>query len=135
MARLAEAIRAAETGHEGELLLVVETCLPHTPEDGRVRALEVFGREGVWDTERGTGVLLYLALGDHCIELIPDRGVPVPAQRWQAICQALQQDMARHRYEAGLLKAISAIEQALRESLPAEAADARNRLPDTPVLR
>ncbi len=135
MARLADAIRASEAGHDGELVLVIETCLPHSVDDGRVRALEVFGRESVWNTERGTGVLLYLALGDHAIELIPDRGIPVPEPQWQAICEALRLALKRGDYEQGLLQAIAAIETLLRDTLPAEPAGAANRLPDAPVLR
>ncbi|WP_420225576.1 hypothetical protein [Pigmentiphaga litoralis] len=48
--RLAAAIAESETHHPGELLVVLETHLPDHVPDGATRALEVFGRQRVWDT-------------------------------------------------------------------------------------
>src|SRR5690606_32263714 len=75
---LAERIHASEAGHTGELVLAVEAVSPLHEPDSHARALEVFGRLRVWDTPHNTGVLLYLALDRHHIQVIADRGVTAP---------------------------------------------------------
>lgn len=134
LTRLADAIRASEVGHTGELLVVLETALPSRHIDSHERALEVFGRGRVWDTPGSTGILLYVALGDHRIELIADRGVPVSDDTWQALCHTLQAALRAGQYLPGLLDAISGIEDTLRAALPGEPPETPNRLPDAPLL-
>ena len=41
----------------------------------RQRALLMFSKLGVWDTADNNGVLIYLLLAEHKIELVADRGV------------------------------------------------------------
>lgn len=132
--RLAQVIKESEASHSGELVVVIESHLPRGDGDAQARALEVFGRQRVWDTPARTGVLLYVALGDRCIELIADRGVVVQDGVWQGICDELQQRMRRHEYVEGVIAAISAIEQTLQTCLPPEPAGSPNRLSDRPVL-
>ena len=132
--RLAETIQASESRHSGELVLVVESHLPRDVQDAGVRALEVFGRQLVWDTAARTGVLLYVALGDHCIELIADRGVTVEQSVWDDICATLKQRFCAGDYRGGLDEAIVSIEHALTQCLQPDAHDAPNRLADRPVL-
>ncbi|VFR17689.1 FIG004694: Hypothetical protein [plant metagenome] len=134
LARLADAIRASEVGHTGELLVVVETALPSRHLDSHERALEVFGRWRVWDTPGRSGVLLYVALGDHRIEIIADRGVPAADAHWQTLCDTLQSALRAGRYLPGLLAAISGIEDTLRATLPDESPGTPNRLADSPLL-
>ncbi len=73
------AIRQCESRHAGEIRFAVEAALPlsslwrgQTP---RERALEVFSQLRVWDTAHNNGVLIYLLLADHDVEIIADRGV------------------------------------------------------------
>lgn len=136
MQRLAQRITESETRHAGELVLAIEQALPDSQPDSAARALEVFGRLRVWDTPRHTGVLLYLCLGDHRIELVADRGVAVPKDEWSVLCASLQASLARGEFEAGLLAAIAGIEERLAYRCPNEAggkAHAENHLPDAPV--
>ena len=35
----------------------------------------MFGKLRVWDTEHNNGVLIYLLLAEHCIEIVADRGL------------------------------------------------------------
>ena len=46
----------------------------------------MFGKLRVWDTEHNNGVLIYLLLAEHAIEIVADRGLneQVPPQQWQA---------------------------------------------------
>jgi len=132
--RLAEHIHASENGHAGELVLAIEAVAPAHERDSRARALEVFGRLHVWDTPGNTGVLLYLALDRHAIELIADRGVAAPAEVWSEICAALQERLRKGEFIHGILAAIDAIEQVCAQYCPLVDADHPNTLPDAPVL-
>ena len=42
---------------------------------------DVFARLRVWDTEANNGVLIYLLLADHRIEIVADRGVAARVDR------------------------------------------------------
>jgi len=48
----------------------------------------VFAQLRVWDTNRNTGVLLYVLLADWAIEIIADRAVAahVDQAEWDAVC-------------------------------------------------
>ncbi len=35
----------------------------------------MFGKLRVWDTEQNNGVLIYLLLAEHAIEIVADRGL------------------------------------------------------------
>ncbi|WP_420225577.1 TPM domain-containing protein [Pigmentiphaga litoralis] len=82
-----------------------------------------------------TGVLLYVALGNRCIELIADRGIDVPDATWDGVCRQIQDGFRRGDYIGTLETGIDAIEAALKAALPvAEGAADANRLPDRPVF-
>ena len=100
LARIGEAIAAGERLHDGEIVFAVEAGLPWTalvagtaPRD---RAHEVFARLRVWDTAANNGVLLYLLLADHSIELVADRGFRdrVGDGEWEAVCAAIEAGLA-----------------------------------------
>lgn len=134
--RLAERIRHSEVSHTGELVIAIEAVSPAHEADPSQRALEVFGRLHVWDTPLNTGVLLYLALDQHHMQIIADRGVRATDAQWAEVCAGLQQCFMQQRYEAGLLAAIDDIETILRSACPALPEGGRDTddLPNTPVL-
>lgn len=133
--RIAQRIKECEQSHSGELMLAIEAVSPPHEADSHARALEVFGKLRVWDTPLNTGVLLYLALDRHSIQLIADRGVAAPATDWQAICERLQQSLSRGAYVEGMLDAVDGIEQVCaRHCPPPDSSGGSNQLPDQPVL-
>lgn len=136
LARIADQIREAELDHTGELMVAVEAVSPAHERNSHLRALEVFGRLRVWDTPHNTGVLLYLALDKRRIELIADRGVPVPNAVWERIHDQLRACLQRGEYAAGIKAAVDVIEQALRtHCAPLSAGELNsNDLPDRPVM-
>lgn len=88
---LANAVAQAETGHRGEIFFVIENTLPLSiarTHDSRDRAIAVFSNYRVWDTAENTGVLVYLNLCEHRLEIVADRGINahVLPTVWQAIC-------------------------------------------------
>lgn len=140
--RLRERIARSETTHSGEIRLYVEAGLPLSylwrGATARERALTMFGKLGVWDTEANNGVLIYLLLAERRIEIIADRGLSrrVGAAHWQAITEQMREAFRAGRFEDGLNAAVDAVSQALREHFPLAPGQANpNELPDAPLLR
>src|SRR5882757_9615517 len=113
--RIGQAITRTEAHHSGEIRFAMEAALPwsYLRRDApvRQRALMVFSKLRVWDTEHNNGVLLYVDLADRSVEIVADRGIAgkvAPAQ-WQAICEAMRQQFRQGAYEAGAIAAIEAI--------------------------
>lgn len=124
MQNIEASIAAHERRHEGELLFVVEDSLPLRELLGgltaRERALELFSELCVWDTEHNAGVLIYLLLADHRVEIVADRGIhrKVGTAAWEAICGAMQRDFAAGRFEQGVLTGIQAVSDLLATHFP-----------------
>jgi len=128
-----------EASHTGEICFAVEAALHplelmagKTP---RERAIELFAAMNVWDTEANNGVLVYLLLADHDVEIVADRGIDrkVGAQGWEAICHDMEAAFRRGEFEAGTLKGIRQIGKVLQEHFPAAGAN-KNELPDAPLV-
>ncbi|HLU78756.1 MAG TPA: TPM domain-containing protein [Burkholderiaceae bacterium] len=140
LAAIAERIRVCERDHEGELVVAIEAVSPVHEPNSHLRALEVFGRLRVWDTPGNTGMLLYLALDKHRIEIIADRGIAAEGHEWEAVCARLQARLANKEYAQGILAAIDDIEAILRRCCPPSpaassgAAREDDGLADEPVL-
>jgi uncharacterized membrane protein len=138
--RIGEAIAQTEVRHTGEIRFAMEAALPWSylrrDAPARQRALMVFSKLRVWDTEHNNGVLLYVDMADRSVEIVADRGVAarVPKEQWDAICQAMREQFRRGAYEAGALEAIRAIGALLEVHFPlAPGATRSNELPDAPV--
>lgn len=119
--RLEAQVVRSEQRHGGEIRLCVETGLPWSylwrGLGARERALTLFGKLGVWDTEANNGVLIYLLLADHAIEIVADRGLSrhVGAAQWQELVDRLSQALRAGQFEAGLASAIEAVGQHLEQ--------------------
>ena len=97
----------------------------------------MFGKLRVWDTEHNNGVLIYLLLAEHAIEVVADRGFAhrVPKGDWQKLVADMSSAFKARRFEAGLSEAIGAVHALLVQHFPlSEGADNRNELPDDPVV-
>jgi uncharacterized membrane protein len=139
--RIALAIRAAEAGHQGEIEFAIEAALPWSylrrNARPRERALMMFSKLRVWDTEHNNGVLLYVNVADRAVEIVADRGIAarVPQATWQAICHAARAHFRESRLEAGAIAGIEAIGGVLAEHFPLAPGESRgNELPDQPVV-
>ncbi|MFN0183707.1 MAG: TPM domain-containing protein [Aquabacterium sp.] len=142
LARIAEHVRQSESRHRGEIRVCVEAGLPWSylwkGLRARQRAVMLFGKLRVWDTEENSGVLIYLLLADHAIEILADRGLArqVPAQTWQDQVRQLGESFRAGRHEAGLIETVDAVGALLQRHFPADAARPNpNELPDQVDLR
>ena len=93
----------------------------------------MFGKLRVWDTEHNNGVLIYLLLAEHAIEIVADRGIDahVSADEWAAMAQRMGAAFREGRFEDGLTQALEEVSALLVEHFPlAEGEADRNELPD-----
>ena len=143
--RLMARVAASEQRHTGEIRIYVESSLPSSylwrGASARERSVMMFSKLRVWDTTHNNGVLIYLMLADHAIELVVDRGITthVPAHHWQMVVTRMADAFRGGRYEDGLTQALEEVSAVLVEHFPAwDAAgapqDNPNELPDAPVL-
>ncbi len=140
LGRIADAVAAGERRHRGEVVFAVESELPLAAllrgRQARERAAEAFARLRVWDTEANNGVLLYLLLADHRIEIVADRGLRnVPAGEWAQICRRLEARIARDGAATAVVDAVDAISDILAREFPRAPGEADvDELPNRPVL-
>ena len=139
LAAISEAIMAGEQTHRGEVRLIVEKALPwsvlRAGVGHRQRALALFADHGIWDTEENCGVLVYVNLADHTVDIVADRGIArkIEHATWQAICDAMSAGFARREYHAATLGALARINDLLRQHFPANG-PRPNELPDRPLM-
>ncbi|MBZ2206646.1 TPM domain-containing protein [Massilia soli] len=136
---LGAAITEGELHHRGEVRLIVENSMPFdavwNDVSNRQRALALFAEFGVWDTEDNCGVLIYVNLAEHKVEIVCDRNIGrrIDSATWQAICQTMTQGFRRGEFHDSTLAAIHQVNQLLRQHFPAEG-EAVNELPDHPIV-
>ncbi|MEY3272539.1 MAG: hypothetical protein RLZZ341_1440, partial [Pseudomonadota bacterium] len=139
--RLEQRVAMSERRHSGEIRLCVEAGLPlsylwrdATP---RQRAVTMFGKLRVWDTEQNNGVLIYLLLAEHAIEVVADRGLAraVPPETWQQLVAGMREAFRAGRFEDGLAQAVDRVDALLVAHFPLAAGQANpNELPDAASL-
>lgn len=139
MAAIDAAVKASEARHRGEIRFAVEAGLDIAgllrDVSARERAVEVFSRLRVWDTEENTGVLIYVQWLDRCVEIVADRGIArqVAQAEWERVCRQMEAAFRAGRYADGSVEAVRAVGDLLAGPFPAGAGNP-NELPDRPVL-
>ncbi len=132
-------IAESERCHQGEIRIAIEANLDALQllrgTTARARALELFGRLGVWDTERNTGVLVYLLLAEQRVEIVADRGIDakVSPESWAQVCRRMRDAFGRGEFEAGVRQGIREIDTLLSAHVPVAGANP-NELPDRPAM-
>ena len=142
LAQLERHTQASESRHTGEIRICIEAGLPMsylwrdaTP---RERAIAMFGKLRVWDTQQNNGVLIYLLLAERAIEIVADRAISMPANSafWQEAVAKLSDHLKRGDYERGLTQALEEISALLVKHFPVDANSANhNELSDRPDIR
>jgi uncharacterized membrane protein len=136
---ITRAIAANEKHHRGEVRFVVEaelgTMALLRDQGPRARAVELFPKLGVHRTAERTGVLVYVLLADHRVEIVADQGIAakVAAHEWQAACALMQEAFRAGRFEEGAVAGVDAVSALVERHFPAGEANA-NELPDRPVM-
>jgi uncharacterized membrane protein len=137
--RIEDAIAKSETQHFGEIRFIVESHLSFweivhnkTP---KKRALEVFAKYHLWDTEQNNGVLIYLLLADHDFEILGDRGIHqhIGDNGWQTISDEMEAMFRKGEFEMGVIFGIHQISKALVSHFPASGPN-ENELPNKTIV-
>jgi uncharacterized membrane protein len=92
---------------------------------GRQRARALFAEHRIWDTEENCGILVYVNLAGHTVDIVADRAAQRLLEKsdWQAVCRIMTAGYAKRQYhEATVL-------------FPAPAGDASaNELSNRPLM-
>ncbi len=119
-----KSITGSEQQHLGEIRFVVEGQMDsHHLWHGctaRQRAIELFSRLRVWDTEQNSGVLVYVQFAEKQLEIVADRGISarVAQAEWDAICNEMLKSYSQGRYEAGSTAGLQRITALLIQHFP-----------------
>ncbi|WP_284879452.1 TPM domain-containing protein [Acinetobacter variabilis] len=136
---IALAVEEAEHGHVGEIQVVIEGCLPSRSayyQDTLCRARQLFAELGVWDTEHNSGVLVYLNLCDHKVEIVIDRGIKhaTEQQVWDEICQKMVYELAQREYQQAVILGVKEIGMILDGFYDRKIQDEANELGNKPII-
>ncbi len=153
--RLEDSVRESERRHLGEICVCIEASLPlrelwrllrrpRTADEAvSERALALFGELRVWDTELNNGVLIYVQLAEHRLEILADRALArrVPPEAWHGAVAKACDAFRRNELEQGLGAAINAVDAALQEHFPKPEGDLpgsperSNEIANRPLIR
>ena len=115
------------------LPVIKHRLIPRSVEHQRAHriALEQFLLRNLHDTEERTGVLLFVSVAEHYVEIIADKGINarVEARTWDALVQAFVAEVRAGRVTEGFVRTIEACGDLLETHFPAREGD-RNELPD-----
>jgi len=133
-----KAIQESHRAHIGQIRFSVEGALHIAALDGmsaRERAIDVFSELRVWDTEHNNGILIYLLLADHDVEIVADRGVHarVKPREWEAICRQMEADFTLGKYQTGVLWGIEQVTTLLKRHFPPQQ-EKLDELPSKPAV-
>lgn len=126
--QIVKAIQQAESGTSGEIRVHFED---HTKKDALLRAEEVFLQLGMQKTKDRTGVLIYVAVNDHKLAIIGDKGIDdvVGNDFWEKERDLLVKYFSNGNYTEGLVKVIALIGEQLRQFFPQQPGD-KDELPN-----
>ena len=133
------AVKESEATHRGEIRFVAEGALDIElllrRQTARDRAIDVFSRLRIWDTEHNNGILIYLLLADRDVEIVADRGIhaKVGSLEWERICRGMEAAFRKGDFQGGVVGGIREVTRHLVAHFPATGGD-RNELPDKPVV-
>lgn len=137
---IASTVAAGEATHRGELRVAIESRLPlgavASDMTARDRAAMLFAHLRVWDTEDNSGVLLYVLLAEHRIEIVADRGIAraVAPAEWEAITSHMRDEFAKGHFREAVQTGVAEAGALLARHFPADGRPRENQLPDRPLI-
>lgn len=98
-------------------------------------AMEQFFQQNLHHTQGRTGLLLFVSVAEHYVEIIADKGIndKVAEAQWSEIVDGFVARVKRRQIREGFVQAISACGELLAEHFPAQDGD-ENELPDRLVM-
>ena len=139
LAEIQQAIAQGERLHRAEVRIIIEPSLDildvFQGATSRMRARELFSEYAIWDTEENTGVLVYVNLADHKVEIIADRvaGRALQPQDWQAVCRTMTDAFRQGAYRDGAVAGLMQLNDLLHRHFPDDGST-ENQLSNRPVM-
>lgn len=124
LAKIGAQIASCESEHRGEIVFAVEGDIPLRDlwrnVSARDRALTAFAHLNVWNTAANNGVLIYLLLAEHRIEIVADRGfdASVSSEQWRGVCQLMEEQFRAGDPLEAVLRGIRAVSDLVAEHFP-----------------
>ena len=143
MAQLAQAIALSETQHDAQIGVITERALPMSylrrRAAPRERAITLFGKHRLWDTEHNTGILIYINWADHSVDIVADRGAvgKIPQAQWDAWAADIRAGFQRQDYVSTLQAVVESMSPVLQAAIPKRAAalgELSSAVKDAPVV-
>jgi uncharacterized membrane protein len=138
MSAITQAVQRCEASTQVQVCVIAEQTLPysylrkHLPV--RERAITLFGKHRVWDTEHNCGVLIYVNMVEHAVEIVADRGIAhrIAQAQWDAWALQLNRAFAQQQYQSGLIQVIDAMAMPFATALPGQGS--LNMIADAPIV-
>lgn len=135
---ITECIEKAETTTSAEFEVIIERSLPleilKSNFGAHTRAEQLFSQYRVWDTEDNNGVLIYLNLTDHAIELVLDRAAArlFTQQQMNAVVHKMSERFREKLFSEGICEAINELAKTLSKAFPNK--PVADPLPNEPII-
>jgi len=132
-------IGEGEQRHRAQVRVIVEAALSlgavRRGESARQRAHELFSHYRIWDTEENSGVLIYLNLADHRVEIVTDRTVGRALKRadWESVCSTMTRSFASGIYHDGALEGLAQLNRLLALHFP-QTSQHKNEISNRPLM-
>ncbi len=115
--KLIEAIQKAEKETSGEIRIHIESKCKG---DALERAVKMFGKLKMHQTDLHNGVIIYLAVQDKKFAIFGDKGIneAVPDDFWNDVKEVMKEHFAKTQFIEGLTEGIAMIGEKLKTFFP-----------------
>ena len=126
--KIIQSIKDAELATSGEIRLHIESRCKGEALD---RAVEMFAKLKMHETQLRNGTLIYLAVKDHKFAIFGDEGINeiVPDNFWEDAKEEMRTFFAKGEFQQGISLGIFLVGEKLKEFFPYQDDDV-NELPD-----
>jgi uncharacterized membrane protein len=124
LSEITNAVKRCEAATAAQVCVIAEHTLPYSYLLKRLtvrdRAITLFGKHRVWDTELNTGVMIYVNWVERAVEIVADRGIAsrVPQLQWDDWAMQLHDAFAHQQFQAGIVGVIDAMQPVFAAVLP-----------------
>ena len=134
MRRIVSAIRTCEQKTSGEIRVYIEAKNPYV--NPLERAVEVFAKLKMEQTDHRNGVLLYIAYKHHEVALFGDAGIyeRTGASFWNSEVEKMLANFKENHLPEGIIECVLDVGEALQYYFSYEHAEDKNELPDDIVF-
>ncbi len=138
LVEIAGAVAFAKHERQGQIRVVVENAMsPKRLARGTAparRAMEIFAKHHLWDTELNDGILVFILMADRHVAVLADRGIDrkVPPGTWKDAVKVMEKAFREGDFNAGVMDGIAFIAERLPRRDPARPSHAD--LPVAPLI-